>query len=173
MSGGNWILRVVAIDSPSHVTFDPSLATPTTMIEPGASSGSGLKRKRDEHDQNDDIDRTPAATILLALPVLVGYPPDHPLHVPGLRASLKALRRCTGLEGGAERDGARKRVKGDGGVGSAAGETMTPEVEVRAWMALAEVGMMVVRSRCNRWGEADESFWQWTTGVEQDVSALG
>lgn len=148
----------------------PSFATPTTMNEHGASSSAGLKRKRDEGYQNDEFDQTPTATVLLALPVLVGYPPDHPLHVPGLRASLKALRRCTGLRGGDEQETARKRVKNDAGAGSAAGEPMTPEVEVRAWMALAEVGMMVVRSRCSRWGENDEAAWQWTIGVEQDVS---
>ncbi|CCO33147.1 hypothetical protein BN14_07218 [Rhizoctonia solani AG-1 IB] len=29
--------------------------------------------------------------------------------------------------------------------------------------------MMVVATRCSRWGEDDQSAWDWTTGVEQDI----
>ncbi|CAE6448910.1 unnamed protein product [Rhizoctonia solani] len=121
-----------------------------------------LKRKRP--DEEEDAEYAPTATILLAIPMLVSYPPDHPLHIPGLRVSLKALRRCTGLT--SHNDNA-KRVKGDGWTGH--GEAMTPELEIRAWMALAEVGMMVIGTRCNRWGEDDRAAWEWTAGVEQDV----
>ncbi|KAF8749225.1 hypothetical protein RHS01_10239 [Rhizoctonia solani] len=131
--------------------------TRTTMIEAGE-----LKRKRSEEESGE---YAPTATVLLAIPMLVSYPPDHPLHVPGLRVSLKALRRCTGLT---DHNDSVKRVKGDGWVGH--GEAMTPELEIRAWTALAEVGMMVLATRCSRWGEDDQSAWEWTTGVEQDVS---
>lgn len=124
---------------------------------------STLKRKRP--DGEEDAEYAPTATILLAIPMLVSYPPDHPLHIPGLRVSLKALRRCTGLT--LHNDNA-KRVKGDGWI--AHGEAMTPELEIRAWMALAEVGMMVIGTRCSRWGEDDRTAWEWTVGVEQDVS---
>ncbi|KAF8729303.1 hypothetical protein RHS02_07868, partial [Rhizoctonia solani] len=130
--------------------------TRTTMIEAGE-----LKRKRSEEESGE---YAPTATVLLAIPMLVSYPPDHPLHVPGLRVSLKALRRCTGLT---DHNDSVKRVKGDGWVGH--GETMTPELEIRAWTALAEVGMMVLATRCSRWGEDDQSAWEWTTGVEQDI----
>ncbi|KAG9096797.1 hypothetical protein FS749_007690 [Ceratobasidium sp. UAMH 11750] len=95
------------------------------------------------------------------------------MHVPGLRASLKALRRCTNQnsEGGSVggQGTARKRVKNDDGRRGLVGEAMTPELEVRAWMALAEVGMMVLKARSSRWGETDESVWDWTVGVEQDI----
>ncbi|CAE6471106.1 unnamed protein product [Rhizoctonia solani] len=127
------------------------------MIESGA-----LKRKRPDEEENAEY--APTATILLAIPMLVSYPPDHPLHIPGLRVSLKALRRCTGLT--SHNDNA-KRVKGDGWIGH--GEAMTPELEIRAWMALAEVGMMVLGTRCSRWGENNQSAWDWTMGVEQDI----
>ncbi|CAE6469450.1 unnamed protein product [Rhizoctonia solani] len=127
------------------------------MMEPGA-----LKRKRPNEDE--DTDYAPTATVLLAIPMLVSYPPDHPLHIPGLRVSLKTLRRCTGLT--SHNDNA-KRVKGDGWV--AHGESMTPELEIRAWMALAEVGMMILGTRCSRWGEDNQSAWEWTMGVEQDL----
>ncbi|EUC58916.1 hypothetical protein RSOL_284250 [Rhizoctonia solani AG-3 Rhs1AP] len=127
------------------------------MIETGS-----LKRKRPDEEQGAEY--APTSTILLAIPMLVSYPPDHRLHIPGLRVSLKALRRCTGLT--LHNDNA-KRVKGDGWIGH--GEAMTPELEVRAWMALAEVGMMVIGTRCSRWGEDDQTAWEWTIGVEQDV----
>ncbi|KAG8701869.1 hypothetical protein FRC09_005083, partial [Ceratobasidium sp. 395] len=134
--------------------------------------GGALKRKRSELDSNDDQDNAPTATVLLALPILVSHPPDHPMHVPGLRASLKALRRCTGItsinNSTEDQDLVRKRAKNDDGGRTLMGETMTPEVEVRAWMALAEIGMMVLNARCSRWGENDEATWQWTIGVEQD-----
>jgi hypothetical protein len=128
------------------------------MIETGS-----LKRK---YSDEENSEYTPTATILLAIPMLVSYPPDHPLHIPGLRVSLRALRRCTGLT---DHNDNVKRVKGDGWV--AHGEAMTPELEIRAWVALVEVGMMVVATRCSRWGEDDQSAWDWTTGVEQDVSS--
>ncbi|KAG8790713.1 hypothetical protein FRC12_011218 [Ceratobasidium sp. 428] len=135
--------------------------------------GDALKRKRSELDSNDNQDNAPTATVLLALPMLVSHPPDHPMHVPGLRASLKALRRCTGItsvnDSTEDQDLARKRAKNDDGGRTLMGETMTPEVEVRAWMALAEIGMMVLNARCSRWGENDEAKWQWTIGVEQDI----
>ncbi|CAE7144385.1 unnamed protein product [Rhizoctonia solani] len=121
-----------------------------------------LKRKRP--DEEEDAEYAPTATVLLAIPMLVSYPPDHPLHIPGLRVSLKALRRCTGLT--PHKDNT-KRVKGDGWVGQ--GEAMTPELEIRAWMALAEVGMMAIGARCSRWGEDDRATWEWTIGVEQDI----
>ncbi|KAH7339172.1 hypothetical protein B0J17DRAFT_660033 [Rhizoctonia solani] len=127
------------------------------MIEPGT-----LKRKRP--NEEEDAEYAPTATILLAIPMLVSYPPDHPLHIPGLRVSLKTLRRCTGLT---LHNDDTKRVKGDGWI--AHGESMTPELEIRAWMALAEVGMMILGTRCSRWGEDNQSAWEWTMGVEQDV----
>ncbi|CEL62881.1 hypothetical protein RSOLAG1IB_10549 [Rhizoctonia solani AG-1 IB] len=139
-----------------HVTLEPSFATRTTMIETGS-----LKRK---YSDEENSEYTPTATILLAIPMLVSYPPDHPLHIPGLRVSLRALRRCTGLT---DHNDNVKRVKGDGWV--AHGEAMTPELEIRAWVALVEVGMMVVATRSSRWGEDDQSAWDWTTGVEQDI----
>ncbi|CAE6382948.1 unnamed protein product [Rhizoctonia solani] len=126
------------------------------MIETGS-----LKRK---YSDEENSEYTPTATILLAIPMLVSYPPDHPLHIPGLRVSLRALRQCTGLT---DHNDNVKRVKGDGWV--AHGEAMTPELEIRAWVALVEVGMMVVATRCSRWGEDDQSAWDWTTGVEQDI----
>ncbi|CUA75580.1 hypothetical protein RSOLAG22IIIB_11850 [Rhizoctonia solani] len=127
------------------------------MIESGT-----LKRKR--QNEEEEAEYAPTATVLLAIPMLVSHPPDHPLHIPGLRVSLKALRRCTGLT--SHNDNA-KRTKGDGWIGY--GEAMTPEVEIRAWIALAEVGMMVIRTRCSRWGEDDQTVWEWTLGVEQDI----
>ncbi|KAJ1302990.1 hypothetical protein OPQ81_003282 [Rhizoctonia solani] len=126
------------------------------MIEPGA-----LKRKRLDEE---NAEYAPTATVLLAIPMLISYPPDHPLHIPGLRVSLRVLRRCTGLT--LHNDNA-KRVKGNGWIGH--GEAMTPELEIRAWMALAEVGMMVLGTRCSRWGLDDQVAWEWTTGVEQDI----
>ncbi|QRW09455.1 hypothetical protein RhiLY_08454 [Ceratobasidium sp. AG-Ba] len=56
--------------------------------------GGALKRKHSEVEPNGDTEYAPTVTVLLALlPMLVSYPPDHPMHIPGLRASLKALRR--------------------------------------------------------------------------------
>ncbi|QRV95233.1 hypothetical protein RhiJN_23251 [Ceratobasidium sp. AG-Ba] len=135
--------------------------------------GGALKRKHSEVEPNGDTEYAPTVTVLLALPMLVSYPPDHPMHIPGLRASLKALRRCTGLgsNGDMEIDecDSRKRVKNGDGEYRVGGETMTPEVEVRAWMALAEVGMMVVKTRCSRWGQSNDAEWEWTLGVERDI----
>lgn len=122
----------------------------------------GLKRKR----VDEQVEYAPTATVLVSLPLLVGHPPNHPLHVPGLRVSLQALRRCTGLTG----NDPAKRVKGDGW--TVRGEGMTPELEIRAWIALAEVGMMAIATRCSRWGEDNHTAWDWTAGVEQDVSRL-
>ncbi|KDN35206.1 hypothetical protein RSAG8_11781, partial [Rhizoctonia solani AG-8 WAC10335] len=60
------------------------------MIDSGT-----LKRKRP--DEEEDAEYAPTATILLAIPMLVSYPPDHPLHIPGLRVSITALRKGLGL----------------------------------------------------------------------------
>lgn len=93
--------------------------------------------------QRVELAQLPTAHLLLALPSILLHPPTHSLFPRSLHLSLVALRRCLDQPDGA----------------------LTPEMECRAWTALAEVGMRVVK------GGYTES---WANGIEGEVeNAVG
>lgn len=83
----------------------------------------------------------PPTHLLLALPKILLHPPTHKNHPRSLHLSLQALRRVTQL---AERG------------------ALEPEVEVRAWCGLAEVGMRVFGGEAELTGE-------WKEGLGREV----
>lgn len=86
----------------------------------------------------------PPAILLLSLPALLLHPPTHRHHAPSLALSLAALRRCLALR------------------------SLDPDVECRAWTALAEVGMLVVGGGFSQRVEEHT----WAQGVELEVCSM-
>ncbi|TFK56312.1 hypothetical protein OE88DRAFT_1620238 [Heliocybe sulcata] len=85
----------------------------------------------------------PPHVLLLSLPALLIQPPSSKFHAQSLCLSLAAVRACLGLG------------------------ALSPEVECRAWTALAEVGMGVVAGGwCAREGS------EWARGVETEHPSL-
>lgn len=110
----------------------------------GSDDDNPRPHKRIRHS-SDHLTPLPAAHLLLSLPGLLIHPPSHPLHPHSLHLSLIALRRCLTLK------------------------ALTPELECRAWCALAEVGMRVIGG-----GFSTSADHMWATGVENEVEkAIG
>lgn len=87
----------------------------------------------------------PPQVLLLALPALLLHPPTHGKYPLSLFLSLRVLQLCLQLP------------------------ALAPDVECYAWMALAEVGMRVIKSGFHKSGEHD-----WTIGLEEEVEkAIG
>ncbi|EGO18936.1 hypothetical protein SERLADRAFT_418607 [Serpula lacrymans var. lacrymans S7.9] len=87
----------------------------------------------------------PTQTLLVSLPGIIVHPPNHPHHARSLYVSLLSLRRCLALK------------------------TLNPDVECRAWTALAEVGMKVVAG-----GFSQSDDYPWARGTETEVEkAIG
>jgi len=87
----------------------------------------------------------PAAHLLLSLSSLLVHPPTHPLHPYSSHLSLVAIRKCLTLN------------------------ALNPDLECRAWSAMAEVGMRVIGG-----GFSASTDHMWATGVENEVEkAIG
>ena len=86
------------------------------------------------------LEPLPPSALLLALPKLFIVPPNHKVHIASYIVVLNALRVCSALG------------------------TLTPDVECRVWMSLAEVGFKVV---CAGWSQ-DEDY-TWAKGLEDEV----
>jgi hypothetical protein len=82
----------------------------------------------------------PPPILFLSLPTLFLHPPTHRLHPQSLYLSLRSLRRCLLLN------------------------ALSPDIECRAWTALAEVGMTIVDG-----GFVQRSEHPWAAGVDQEV----
>lgn len=82
----------------------------------------------------------PPHILLLSLPNLLLLPPNHYFHAESLRLSLTALQKCIALE------------------------SLAPDIECRAWIGLAEVGMKVIAG-----GLSQPSGPPWAKGVEKEV----
>ncbi|THV03684.1 hypothetical protein K435DRAFT_851631 [Dendrothele bispora CBS 962.96] len=74
----------------------------------------------------------PPSTLLVSLPSLIIHPPTHRYHAQSLWISLQALRRCLRLP------------------------DLSPQIECRAWTALAEIGMIIVAGE-HEWAEGIEA----------------
>ncbi|EGN93559.1 hypothetical protein SERLA73DRAFT_63805, partial [Serpula lacrymans var. lacrymans S7.3] len=81
--------------------------------------------------------------LLVSLPGIIVHPPNHPHHARSLYVSLLSLRRCLALK------------------------TLNPDVECRAWTALAEVGMKVVAG-----GFSQSDDYPWARGTETEHPSL-
>jgi hypothetical protein len=84
----------------------------------------------------------PPPILLLALPNLLSLPPNHYLHAESLRLSLIALRKCLLLD------------------------SLAPEIECRARLTLAEVGMKIIGGGLS---QTNDEHYLWAKGVEKEV----
>ncbi|KAK1228586.1 hypothetical protein PQX77_008364 [Marasmius sp. AFHP31] len=82
----------------------------------------------------------PPAVLLISLPGMLLHPPNHPMHAHSLCVSLLAVRRCLRTPG------------------------LSPEIECRAWTAIAELGMNVLEG-----GFSHDEEHIWAHGVENEV----
>ncbi|KZT18694.1 hypothetical protein NEOLEDRAFT_1246306 [Neolentinus lepideus HHB14362 ss-1] len=99
-----------------------------------------LEHTRASTSKEQPFKPLPLPILLLSLPALLVQPPTSRFHAQALCLSLAAVRACLGLG------------------------ALSPEVECRAWTALAEVGMGVVAGGfCGREG------CEWASGVESEV----
>ncbi|KAK7448874.1 hypothetical protein VKT23_013605 [Stygiomarasmius scandens] len=113
-----------------------------------------MKRRRDDDIEMGDVPSSPSAlssppstppstlpmklqplppsTLLVSLPSLIIHPPTHSYHSQSLWISLQALRQCLRLP------------------------DLSPEIECRAWTALAEISMIVIAGK-HEWAEGIEA----------------
>ncbi|KAJ8085250.1 hypothetical protein PM082_004044 [Marasmius tenuissimus] len=132
-----------------------------------SSPQDSLKRKRDEEDvvmeenmpvsspltvlssspaklsqpsPSSPLAPLPPAVLLISLPGMLLHPPNHPMHAHSLCVSLLAVRRCLRTPG------------------------LSPEIECRAWTAIAELGMNVLEG-----GFSHDEEHIWAHGVENEV----
>ncbi|KAG8904545.1 hypothetical protein FRB99_001585 [Tulasnella sp. 403] len=126
-----------------------------TPLNSVSNSPTYIRIRRPPKSVNKAQDSQPASTevpspvLLLSLPPLFTYPPDHPNHIPGLHASLDALRRCLALH-------SQLGEEGNG--------TLSFEQEMRAHGMLAEVGMKVIAA-----GLSCDGGPAWANGIENEV----
>ena len=124
---------------------DSGPETPTPHSQ--ALTRSTKKRRRssspsDNHGgKKQALERLPPAVLLLSLPGLLAVPPNHKQQVACYELSLKALRKCVALGG------------------------LAPDIECRAWMGIAELGLRLVRAG---WHKYD---FPWARGLDLEVSA--
>ncbi|KAH8111978.1 hypothetical protein DFH11DRAFT_1512413 [Phellopilus nigrolimitatus] len=91
------------------------------------------------------LNSLPPSVLLLALPNLLAVPPNHKSHITSYVLSLAALRKCLALG------------------------SLPPDVECRAWTALAEIGMKIVGA-----GWSQNKHYPWASGLEIEVeTAIG
>lgn len=86
----------------------------------------------------------PPSILLVTLPALVIHPPNHRYYAQSLCISLLALRKCLSLN------------------------SLTPDIECRAWTALAEVGMKIIGG-----GFSQSDQHPWAEGIEAEVRVVG
>ncbi|KAH7914523.1 hypothetical protein BJ138DRAFT_1143607 [Hygrophoropsis aurantiaca] len=87
----------------------------------------------------------PPQVLLVSLPGILVHPPNHRYHALSLCVSQHSLRQCLNLK------------------------ALNPDVECRAWTALAEIGMKVIEG-----GFSENDEHPWAKGVELEVEkAIG
>lgn len=82
----------------------------------------------------------PIPVLLVSLPGLLIHPPNHRHHAQSLCVSLLSLRKCLSLP------------------------NLGPDIECRAWTALAEIGMIVI---AGGFSQGDDHLW--AKGIEVEV----
>ncbi|KAG9005539.1 hypothetical protein FRB94_001466 [Tulasnella sp. JGI-2019a] len=126
--------------------------TPTRPPRPsrlkGAHKAKGKGRPSTTvAEPNND---TPAPILLISLVAgILSHPPDHPNHIPSLRASLDALRQCLALH----------TTLGSGSSGS-----LSLEQEMRAYGMMAEIGIKVLSA-----GLCGRNAPDWASGIELEI----
>ncbi|KAI0937484.1 hypothetical protein AcV5_005386 [Taiwanofungus camphoratus] len=87
----------------------------------------------------------PPAALLVSLPALLAHPPHHRFYIQSLCLSLFSFRKCLTLP------------------------ALPPEIECRAWVGLAEIGMKVISG-----GLSQNDDHPWANGIEAEVEkAIG
>lgn len=118
--------------------LDSSPGMPSSSLSSLTSAPSSPTKS-----QNPRLKPLPPAVLLVSLPSLLAHPPTHPYYIPSLCLSLCALRRCLDIP------------------------TLSPEVECRAWMGLAEIGMRVING-----GLHESNDHPWARGIDADVRSV-
>ncbi|THH06827.1 hypothetical protein EW145_g3811 [Phellinidium pouzarii] len=91
------------------------------------------------------LETLPPSVLLLTVPELLAVPPNHKQQITSYVLSLAALRKCLGLG------------------------SLPPDIEVRAWTALAELGLKIVRAGWSR-----NNYYPWAGSLELEVeNAIG
>lgn len=147
----------VLLDVENDVMRQTATLTMSTTMSDGGGDRSGDGDSNSNGDDNprphkrirssidDHRAHLPAPHLLLSLPALLIHPPSHPHHPHSLHLSLVALRKCLTLK------------------------ALTPDLECRAWSALAEVGFRVVGG-----GFSTSADHMWANGVDTEVEkAIG
>jgi hypothetical protein len=106
--------------------------TPSPPSSPLTSLLSSSQPKPEDSPLPPVLRTLPPAELLLALPALLAHPPNHPRYAQSLMMGSAALKHCLRMS------------------------YLAPDMECRAWTALAEVGMQVVQGRMH---ENDEYAW--------------
>ena len=82
----------------------------------------------------------PDSALLLGLPMVLSVPPNHKDYIASFQISIAALKLCCSLE------------------------SLPPDVECRAWTALAEIGLKAIRA-----GWTNSTYFPWAQSLELDV----
>jgi hypothetical protein len=118
-----------------------------------SSTSRSVKRKRESSElsigvppfsgPDKGLTTLPLPVLLVTLPGLIIHPPNHRYHAYSLCLALLAVRRCLKFP------------------------NLPPDIQCRAWTALAEVGMTVIAG-----GFSDNDDHPWAKGIQNDVSLL-
>ncbi|KAF9258146.1 hypothetical protein L218DRAFT_964740 [Marasmius fiardii PR-910] len=93
-----------------------------------------------QEDPKPSLAPLPPAVFLISLPALLIHPPNHRFHAHSLCVSLLALRYCLQIPG------------------------LSPDLECRAWTAIAEVGMIALEG-----GFSHDEDHMWASNLEGEV----
>lgn len=121
----------------------------TRPASPTDANPRPAKRQRRSESSSDGLSvicppsltPLPVSTLLVSLPGILVHPPTHRYHAQSLCVSLLALRRCLSIP------------------------DLTPDIECRAWTALAEIGMIAISG-----GFSQNEDHLWARSIENEVS---
>ncbi|KAI0640309.1 hypothetical protein C8Q77DRAFT_1085911 [Trametes polyzona] len=122
----------------SDLTTLPPSSDPALRAVYSSSPQKPLSQELPECDT--ELKPLPPAVLLVSLPTLLALPPNHKHYVHSLVLSLTSLRKCLALP------------------------ALPPDIECRAWMGLAELGMRVIAG-----GFSQSEEHEWARGIESEV----
>ncbi|EIM87097.1 uncharacterized protein STEHIDRAFT_167950 [Stereum hirsutum FP-91666 SS1] len=127
---------------PDIQSLDPSQPPPSRT-----SSSSSRPTKPASSSSTQQLAPLPAPHLLISLPSLLMHPPTHPLHPTSLMLSLTSVKKLLSASP------------------QSSSASLNPDVECRAWVSWAEIGMCVIDGG---WHEVEECR-EWAGGIVGEV----
>lgn len=117
-------------------------ATPRKRKRSSSPLIKSVHSQKQKRKQEEQMSQTSTSILLLDTPNLLAVPPNHKTSTISYIVSLNALRKCLATQGG-----------------------LSPDMECRAYTALAELALKVVRA-----GWTQDKIHPWAKNLESEVS---